>query len=223
MFDAERLLGKIVGEVMGGGRGTSGGGSLLEGLASGGGLMTAIGLGVGAFEILRDRQRQEAGTPAAGAQVPPPPPGSMTGGPPPPAPGAGSPEAAPPPPPPGSQAKIDESELARRMIRVMIAAAHADGVLDAQEQEAILERLERAELSGEEKTFLMRELDNPWSIDRLVDGISDPGVAGTMYMLAVSTITLDTEKESEWLDRLASRLGLDDQVRRFIEQQYGKR
>ncbi len=219
MFDAERLLGKIVGEVMGGGRGTSGGGSLLEGLASGGGLMTAIGLGVGAFEILRERQPQESGAPAAGAPVPPPPPGSGAGVPPPPPPAAGTP---PPPPPTGAQAKSDDGELARRMIRVMIAAAHADGVLDAQEQEAILQRLERADLSGEEKAFLMKELNAPWSIDRLVDGISDPGVAGTMYMLAVSTITLDTEKERDWLDRLAGRLGLDDQVRQFIEQQYGR-
>ena len=40
------------------------------------------------------------------------------------------------------------------MIRVMIAAAHADGVLDADEEKAILDRLRGAELTDEEKEDL---------------------------------------------------------------------
>ncbi len=107
------------------------------------------------------------------------------------------------------------------MIRVMIAAAHADGVLDEEEQRAILAKLEKADLSEEERDFLLRELNEPWSIDRLCAGITDPSSAGTMYMLAVSTITVDTEKERLWLDRLAGRLGLGNEIKEFIEEQYG--
>ncbi len=222
MFDAERLLGKIVGEVIGG---SSGGGdrSILENLASGGGLMTAIGLGMGAFEILRDQKKQQGATSPAGTPPPPPPPGGRPGGSPPPPPPV-------PPVPGGGSADLtraaqqpDSEELARRMIRVMIAAAHADGVLDADEQEAILARLEKAELSEEEKRFLVRELDEPLTIEQLVEGISDPSVAGTMYMLAVSTITVDSDRERDWLDTLARRLQLGDDVKDFIEQQYGTR
>ena len=100
MFNPEKLLGKIVGEVVStngswGKKGKKkGSGSLLGGLASGGGLMTLIGLGVGAYEILKQQGQQAQ----AGGMPPPAPPGAgTTGGPPPPPP----PAAAAPPPPQG--------------------------------------------------------------------------------------------------------------------------
>lgn len=222
MFDAERLLGKIVGDVIGGSRGS--GGSILEGLASGGGLMTAIGLGVGAFEILKEQKMQQAGG-GAGTQVPPPPPPggpSPAGATPPPPPVPPPPAATAPAPPSGTRERADGGEMARRMIRVMIAAAHADGVLDEEEQQAILTRLDKADLSAEEKSFLVRELNEPWSIEKLCAGISEPAVARTMYMLAVSAITVDTAKERAWLDRLAGQLGINGEIKAFIEEQYGR-
>ena len=68
MFNAEQLLGKIVGEVIGGSSGSWGGGkkSMLSGLGSGSGLMTVIGLGVGAYEILKQQQEQKSQTSGMG-------------------------------------------------------------------------------------------------------------------------------------------------------------
>ena len=157
MFNPEKLLGKIVGEVVStngswgkkGKKGKKGGSSLLGGLTSGGGLLTLIGLGVGAYEILKQQGPQvHAGgmpppppSPGAG-QPPPPPPGSAT--PPPPPPAASSTPGTPPlataallkSAPPGP----DGAELAVRMLQAMVAAAHADGVMDEAEERAVLER-----------------------------------------------------------------------------------
>lgn len=108
-------------------------------------------------------------------------------------------------------------ELAVRMIQVMAAAAHADGVMDAAEERAVLDKLRGADLSQEEKMFLLHELHQPKSIETLTAGISDPAIAQTMYMLAVAAISVDTEAERAWLDELAGKLGLSKEMQSFIE------
>lgn len=233
MFNAEQLLGKIVGEVIGGSSGSWGGGkkSMLSGLGSGSGLMTVIGLGVGAYEILKQQQEQKSQTSGMGQAPPPPPPGSGSFGAPPPSPPPGGRSNASPPPPPMPTApapppasavapaagSLGGHDLAVRMIQVMAAAAHADGVMDAEEERAVLDRLRGADLSQEEKMFLLNELHQPKSIEALVAGVNDPAMAQTMYMLAVAAISVDTEAERVWLDELASRLGLSKEIQSFIE------
>ncbi len=233
MFNVEQLLGKIVGEVVGtSSRSRSGGNSMLGGLTSGSGLMTMLGLGVGAFEILKQQnQNNQVG---GMNQTPPPPPGAQTmgAGTPPPAPGGF--RAAPPPPPPpmpgaspvvspppspSSAPGLASEELATRLIRVMVAAAHADGVMDKEEERAVLDKLRGVDLTQEEKMFLLDELHRPRSIEELTAGINDPSTAKTMYMLAVSAIEIDTEAERSWLDQLAGRLGLSPEMQAFIEEQ----
>ena len=233
MFDAEKLLGKVVQEVMGSAghsmkkkRKGKKGNSLVNSLTSGAGLMTAIGLGIGAYEILRGQSK----TQHTGGHYPAPPPG---GGPPPvvaPSP-AQWPAAPPPPPPPGAAPAPPEppaaapgdgkqaEALAVRLIQVMIAAAHADGTMDAAEEEAVIGRLTGEEFSLEEKRFLLSEMHSPKSIDELVAGVGDPTVAKTMYMLAAGTIEIDTPEERQWMDDFATRLGLSKTVQGFIEEQ----
>ncbi len=227
MFDAEKLLGKIVGEVMGSGGGKK---SKLGGLGTGSGLMTMIGLGVGAFEILKQQGQQNSA-----GQTPPPPGGrNMNMGAPPPPPRSG---AAPPPPPPipgavptpapasavppspAGKTTLSGGDLAIRLIQVMAAAAHADGVMDAEEERAVLEKMRGADLNQEEKMFVLNELHQPKSIEELVDGINDPAVAKSMYMLALATIEIDTDAERQWLDALARGLGISQGMQAFIEEQ----
>ena len=241
MFNAEKLLGKLVGEIThtGGSWGKSKKASPLGALTTGSGLMTLIGLGVGAYEILKQQGQQQAG---GSGSVPPPPPGSAGYGqaaPPPPPPGGGM-TVQPPPPAPVSPAGASSSpvvvpppqavmqipagqaraDLAVRMIQAMIAAAHADGVMDELEERAVLDRLRGAELTQEERMFLLGELHQPKSIEQLTEGVTDPGVARTMYLLAKATATIDTEAERAWFDQLASRQGLSKEIQAFIEEQY---
>ena len=202
---------------------------MLGNLASGSGLMTMIGLGVGAFEILKQQQGQ-ASQPG-GMQSPPPPPGMGNAGisMPPPAPGGS--QSVPPPPVPGAASVpsppvgtapaggLSGAELAIRMIQVMVAAAHADGTMDQDEERAVLDKMRSADLSSEEKMFLLDELHRPKTIEQLTAGITDPSAAKTMYMLAVAAIEIDTEAERVWLDQLAGKLGLSRELQAFIEEQ----
>jgi len=220
MFDAEKLLGKVVHEVMGSGHGMKKKkkkkkykkNGFVDNLKSGAGLMTAIGLGIGAYEILKSRSGQAAGhpSPATMGQTSPPPPPPRT---PPPSYQAGA--ATPPSPPPPVP---DSQELAVRMLQTMIAAAHADGSMDEQEEAAVLDHLKNAELSQEERMFLLSELHHPKTIDELVAGISDPASAKAMYLLAASTIEIDTPEERDWLDQFALQLGLSKAIQAFIEE-----
>jgi len=225
MFDAEKLLGTLMREVVGSGssygkkkkkkkKHTNG---LVNSLKTGAGLMTAIGLGIGAYEILRSKnQPQTTGYTTAIPQVPPTAEHR-------PAAGRDQPPPVMPPPLPGSAPQPRDSmtaqELARRMIQVMIAAAHADGTMDEREEQAVLERLKGANLSQEERMFLLAELHSPKPIPTLIEGITDPSTAKAMYMLAINAVDIDTERERQWFDDLASRLGISKAVQAFIEEQ----
>ena len=238
MFNAEKLLGKVLHEVIGTGHHKKKHkSSLLGSLSSGAGLMTVIGLGVGAMEILKDKQRQSSagGYPPQTHQQPPqqPPPQpnaqpkwsapapnwSSTPAQPPPPPPPQMPSSTAVPPPAAAIVQGNTEEIAIRLIQVMIAAAHADGTLDSAEEQAILERAGKAGLSQEERLFLLDELHKPKSIAELTAGITDPSVGRTMYILAASTIAIDTEAERQWLDQLAAALGLSKAVQSFIEEQ----
>ncbi len=235
MIDAERLLGKVLAGAMQGKvkkgkkRKRSSDnlvGSLVGGLASGKGLITAIGLGVGAYEILRQSSASAGGgTPRPAAPPPPPPrPGVPPATPmPPPLPSRNAAPIPPVPEPIAASGTVEkrsnqEQELAIRLIRVMVAAAHADGRLDEQEEQRILEKLQEQGLSREERLFLLQELHAPKGIAELTAGLNGPMIAQTIYSLAVSTIVVDTVEERQWLDQLAAALSLSPAMQQFIEQ-----
>lgn len=225
MFDAEKLLGTVMREIVGSGSGYGKKkkkgkkkhvSTLVNGLKSGTGLMTAIGLGIGAYEILRSKSQPQQGTVSPASSGPPPIPPAVGGR------GSGSTTGQPPamvPPIPGHNIGVLSSQdIARRMLQVMIAAAHADGTMDEQEEQAVLDHLKDKGLDREERMFLFAEMHAPKPIEELVDGISDPSVAKAMYMVAASTVEIDTEAERHWFDELAARLGISRAIQQFIEE-----
>jgi len=226
MFNAEQLLGKMMAEMVGSGTGYKKqkkhkGGSVMHSLTStllsGKGLMTAIGLGVGAYEILKSKQEM---APPSVSSIPKPPSGmaSVTTS-------SAVDTVSVPPPLPGvavnplndQVASGWDEDLALRFIQVMIAAAHADGRMDSEEEGKVLEKLQGQGLSQEEKRFILAEIHDPKSIEQLVAGISDSRVAQTMYGIAVSAVIVDTAEERTWLDKLATALSISEGMRRFIE------
>ncbi|MDH3348240.1 MAG: tellurite resistance TerB family protein [Desulfobulbaceae bacterium] len=199
---------------------------------SGKGLMTAIGLGVGAYTIMKDKtggtnQQQTQIPPQQNYQAPPasppPPPSSMPPVSAPPAtPSVTSPQNISPqqtnnhrvnPPHPSN-----DENLAINCIQVMIAAAHADGQLDSTEEAAIIERFREAGLNKEEKKYILHELHNPKTIPELTTGMNDPKINQTIYSLAVSTIIIDTETERQWLNQLAEALSISKDMQQFLEE-----
>jgi len=191
---------------------------------SGKGLMTAIGLGVGAYTIMKDKGAPPAQpiaqtTPQQNYRTasPPPPP-------PPPATGSTSTTSAPQNIAPqtveqnASCLSGSDENIALRCIQVMIAAAHADGQMDGDEEAAILGRFRESGFSKEEKQYILNELHHPKTIPELTAAMDDPKVNQTLYSLAVSTIVVDTEHERNWLDQFAQALSISKGMQEFLEE-----
>ncbi|MDH4319804.1 MAG: tellurite resistance TerB family protein, partial [Desulfobulbaceae bacterium] len=191
---------------------------------SGKGLMTAIGLGVGAYTIMKDKNATPSQpVPHATSQQnyraasPPPPP------PPPP---TGSKNITPSPQnqTPQTEKHCDsrssdsDKNIALRCIQVMIAAAHADGKMDGNEESAILGRFRESGFSKEEKQYILNELHHPKTIPELTASMDDPKVNQMLYSLAVSTIIVDTEQERNWLDQFAEALSISKGMQEFLEE-----
>ncbi len=218
MFDPERLLQQMVGGALGGalgGRSRSrnrGGG--IAGALGGGKAQLGLGLlGVAfaAYEHYSSQQRSAttAATPMPAAAMPPPPP----------------PAAVPPPPPAASNAELPplparyeptryqpmldvKRQEAALLVRSMIAAAAADGLIDDGERGAILERARAAGDDADTLAFLERELAHPVSAEELV-AQTPRSLSEQVYAASALAISIDTDAERAYLDRLAAGLGID--------------
>ena len=238
MIDAERMLGSLVRGAMRGGRGIGRGrrrkrkgvaGSLLGGAGKGAVALGALGVAMAAYEHFSQKR---AGAAAAAGAVPPPPtpppaglpplPTSPSGAVPPPPLGAAlppPPSAAPvPPPPPGAAPARSDALL---LVRAMIAAANADHDLDDEERGRILQALEDARASDEDKAYLRRELEEPIDLATLAAAATTPELASQVYLASCLAIDIDTRAERNYLDRLAGRLGLEPERARELEGMVG--
>ena len=202
MFNPEKLLGGLIRSSA---RGSRGG---LGGLLSGGVALGALGVAMEAVEHYMNKPSSTA--------TPPPVPGDRSSPsginsgpapPPPPPPKSSGPGPVPPPPPAASQ-PIESSESVL-LIRAMIAAANADGVIDQTERNNILERLQSVELSPEEHAFIAKELLVPVEMEAIVTGVTTPALAEQVYTVSLMAIDVDTDQERRYLAALADRLNLD--------------
>ncbi len=206
MFDAEKILG----------------GLLTGGMRRSGGLLSgkvALGLAGVAMEAVDHFMNQPSSARPASAP-PPPPPGNSPSSPPP-VPGAPSIPPPPPPaeaapPPPAATEEKSPADMAKDntpailLIRAMIAAANADGIIDAQERNRILDKLESLDLSDEEHGFIARELLSPVSMETLVAAVKSPEMARQVYTVSLLTIDVDTDAEQAYIDALARSLRLTE-------------
>lgn len=224
MFNPERLLGQLMGDALSGQLGgkkrkrpksysnsSSGLGGLMGGMS--GGTKAKLGLGLlGIAVAAYQHYQQQPGS----SQAPNPLAGSGAGAPPPPPPGV----AATPPPPPPAAATPARTEQAMHLLRAMITAAHADGLIDQEERESILGRAREAGLDADSLQALDAEIRAPLTLEQLA--VRTPAhLRAEVYAAALIAITADTEEERRFLDRLAGQLSLDDTSRRDIHAQLG--
>lgn len=108
------------------------------------------------------------------------------------------------------------------ILRAMIAAAKADGHIDAEEQRRIFGKLDELDLGTEEKAFVIDELRKPLDIDAVVSAASTPELALEIYAASVLAIDPDDPAEQAYLAMLASRLKLDPGLKRAVEMEAAK-
>jgi uncharacterized membrane protein YebE (DUF533 family) len=109
------------------------------------------------------------------------------------------------------------NQSATTYIRAMIAAANADGRIDEGEKQRIFGALKQGGLEAEAEAFLEQELRQPASIDELAASVGSPEEAAQVYTAARIAIEPDTAGENAFLSALANRLGIDQQLASFID------
>lgn len=115
----------------------------------------------------------------------------------------------------------DEQEANSRaeiLIRAMINAAKADGHVDEQEQQNILQRADG--LGHEESAFLRRELSAPLDVQEFIRSVPR-GMEQEVYAMSLMGIELDERAEARYLRQLAQGLGLNADVCNDIHRELG--
>ncbi len=214
MFDVERLLGQMLSGGVSRKKKRSKSSFGIPGVSNAQLGVGAVGLAIAAWEHFKNKQPAAAPAPY-GSPLPAP---QTYGGPPPPPP----PMSAPPmamPPPSVAPTNARQSDAAH-LIRAMIAAANADGLIDAEERAAILERAMEAGLDAATQQFLMGELKAPATLEAIV-AATRPELRFETYAAALIAISVDTDAERAYLDRLAAGLGLNAEDRQRVHDQVG--
>jgi uncharacterized membrane protein YebE (DUF533 family) len=92
----------------------------------------------------------------------------------------------------------------------MIAAAKADGHIDATEQTNIFAAMDKLPLDQEDKAFVMDELRAPLDVEAVARGARNLEEAAEIYAASLLAIDVDNPAERGYLQLLAARLRLDD-------------
>jgi hypothetical protein len=235
MFDPQRLLGQLLGHSLGGvGRKLGDSNRSLSQMGGMGGFGggAKLGAGLGLLGVAMAAFEHFKGQPGA----PPAPPNAILPPPPPPPPSAprsllhhmpvdfplvGAPHPSahlPIPEPTPAVLPTAQSAAAMHLLRSMIAAAHADGVLDAVEREAIVGRAREAGLPPDDLMALGAELLAPRALAQLI-AETPAGLERETYAAALLAIHLDHAGERVFLQQLAAALHLSMQDQQLIEQQ----
>lgn len=110
-----------------------------------------------------------------------------------------------------------ETAEALLMLRAMIAAAKADGALDAEERGRIATQLDGAGLSTTARDSVLADFDKPLAPATLAKLASDPMLAAQLYAAAVVGAGEIAAAERAWLDEFAKALKLDRAAAAAIE------
>ena len=110
-----------------------------------------------------------------------------------------------------------ETAEALLMLRAMIAAAKADGAIDAEERGRIAAQLDGAGLSAAARDTVLADFDKPLPPAALAKRASDPMLAAQLYAAAVVGAGEIAAAERAWLDEFAKALELDRAAAAAIE------
>jgi uncharacterized membrane protein YebE (DUF533 family) len=102
-------------------------------------------------------------------------------------------------------------------LRAMVAAAAADGQVDAAERARIAQGMKQAGIDEDATRWLESELAAPADVEELSAGVSTPEKAAQVYTAARLAIDPDSLQEREFLRNLAEALDLDAKLRAEID------
>ncbi|MFZ3284329.1 tellurite resistance TerB family protein [Pseudomonas sp.] len=191
-------LGGLLGGLLGGGAGGGLGGAL--GGALGGGTQSRSGgtnyaalasLGMMAYQAYQAWQRSQAS--AAPQQIPQT--ANLLAGP-------------------------EVEEHSHAVLRALIAAAKADGEIDAREQQMINEEISKHTDDQQLQQWFDAEVSKPLDANEVAQAANgNPAMAAEMYLVSVILVDDQQDAERSYLDELAAALQIDPDLQVHLERQ----
>jgi len=105
------------------------------------------------------------------------------------------------------------------ILRALIAAAKADGRIDAQEEQLIYSEIKRHTDDPQLQQWLDDEVSKPLDAAEVAQSARDPAMAAEMYLASVMLVDDQQAAERAYLDELASALQIDPTLQVHLEQQ----
>ena len=99
----------------------------------------------------------------------------------------------------------DQEEAARYLLASMLEAAKADGEIDANEREALMEAM--ADASAEDQAFVQDVLSKPIDVHAIVSNLPND-MYSQAYAMSLIAIDLNNQAEANHLHSLADAMGL---------------
>ncbi len=111
--------------------------------------------------------------------------------------------------------------LSMLLARAMISAAKADGQIDTQESQTILNQINGLGLPADDKAFLFEEYSRPLDVAALAGDVDSPEHAAEVYAASMLMLEPPSAPEKIYLDTLAGALkletGLVQQIHATVE------
>ena len=108
----------------------------------------------------------------------------------------------------------EEEDAAKVLLAAMIQAMKADGHIDSDERQRLMEVL--GDVDGEERRFVEQEMERPVDAEALARRVPK-GMERQVYTASALSIDPDTEEERRYLSDLRRALGLPDSEAREAE------
>ncbi len=183
-------VGGLLGLLLGSKRGRSIGGSALK-------LGSVAAVGALAWKAYQDYQaRQQAQAPAAAA---------------------GAPQAAQPVSSFDALPAPQLEQHSRAMLKAIIAAARADGHMDAREQGLLQDELQRTDADPATRAWVQSELQRPVDPAEVAATASGPEMASEIYLASLLVVDQTSTMERAYLDALARELRLSPGLKTDLE------
>ena len=120
---------------------------------------------------------------------------------------------------PHAQPAADGGSFQLVIIRAMVAAAKADGTVDAAEQQRLFGEVERLALDAEAKAYVFDLLSKPVDLGSITSAVATPEQGAEVYLASRLAIDPDVPAERAYLDALAAKLGLPAELRTHLDAQ----
>lgn len=103
------------------------------------------------------------------------------------------------------------------VLMAMIAAAKADGHINADEQRLLEAEFDRLNASPDEHAWIRAQLNGPADPAAIAKQVETPEQAAEVYMASVLVNGADSFMERAYLDELARQLGLEESLKTHLE------